>query len=124
MAGAQQEGVNQVIQLQGAVASALATAQAREDAAAKAAESRLARVQNASELDRATHETMLQDANAARTKAEAALEALRRDTAAEGRRLREAVARAEAQEESLASRLLSAETSHEEARRQYERQAV
>ena len=121
MAAQQQEGVNQVIQLQGAVASALATAQAREDAAARAAEQRLQRIQSATELDRATQETLLQEASAARTKSEAALEATRRDAAAENRRLREAAARAEAQEESLAARLLAAETAHEDMRRMYER---
>ena len=147
VASQQQEGVSQVIQLQGAVASALATAQAREDAAARAGEQRLVRIQSANELDRATHETLLQEVHqlasslpphcpctepssslpvtcpvtltapflshcpwlmflsqavAARTKAEASLEAVRRDTAAEARRLRDVAARAEAQEESLA----------------------
>ena len=67
---------------------------AREDAAAKASVSRCSRPEYI-RCSRATHETMLQDANAARTKAEASL-SLPRDTAAQGRRLREAVARAEA----------------------------
>ena len=64
---------------------------------------------------------MLQEASAARVKLEAALEATRREAAAEGRRLRETVARAEAQEEALAARLLSSEMAAEEARRHYER---
>ena len=55
------------------------------------------------------------------TKAEAALEALKRDSAAEARRLREGLARAEVQEESLAARLLSSEAAAEELRRTYER---
>ena len=121
VAGAQQENVNQVLQLQGAVTSALATAQAREDAAARMAEQRLLRVQSSSEQERATHEALLKEANAARTKAEAALEALKRDSAAEARRLREGLARAEVQEESLAARLLASEAAAEELRRTYER---
>ena len=55
------------------------------------------------------------------TRLEAALEAAKRDATAEQRRLREACARAEAAEESLAARLLSSETAYEEARRTYER---